>query len=347
MKSLILFLLLFTFICVPVSEILAQQVMLTPDSQVQDQEGKKITYDEFVQKMNTGQFNPVPVQDESGKHIGFRLAPRESSSAVGENSANRRRVQSKSTEIEGSEKLQFIYKDYLFAPVEFYNGETWTTKWMVFDTGTFIPVILLPEVAAEIGAIQKIKMGGVEVFNPQVGSYEFNDLVRNLNRYRERHPELFGDHEIAGIVGLPLLSNYLISIQAQTGEVTLRPMNSAQRTLYSKAPMAQAQYQSEQGNIWFPVTINGQKGFAHLDSGNPYFDVDSNIISKDQTMESFMVGETDLTEYLKMVEFRSDPLKSRYQGVGLDVISVFGNLAANPFVITIDPREQIIYFEKE
>ncbi len=345
MKSLILFLLLFTFLCMPFFQILAQQVMLTPDSHMEDQKGKKITYDEFVQQMNTGQFTPIPIKSENGEQIGFRLSSKNSSSAVGgKNTSNKILV--KSTEIEESEKLQFIYRDYLFAPVEFYNGETWTTKWMVFDTGTFIPMILLPEVAAEIGAVQKIKVGGIEVLEPRVGSYEFNDMLRKLDRYRERYPDLFGKNEIAGIMGFPVLSNYLISIHTQTGQVTLRPTNSAQRTLYSEPPIAQVQYTSEKGNIWFPVIINGKKGFAHLDTGNPYFDVDSNVVTKDQIIESYMVGETDLTEYLNVVEFRSDPLINRYQGVGLDVISAFGNLAAKPFLITIDPREQIIYFEK-
>jgi len=324
----------------------AQQVMVTPDSYVEEEDGNEITYQEFVKQINTGNFFPVSIKNECDEHVGFRLSPR-SSQSTDESRNTSKEIKLESTKIQGKENLQFIYRDYLFAPIEFYNGQTWITKWMVYDTGTFIPVVLLPEVAKEIGTVQKIKMGEIKVLEPPVGSYEFNDLLRSLNRYRDKYPDEFGEYEIAGIAGLPLLSNYLVSIQVRTGEVTLRPLDSEQRTLRSEAPIAQAQYKSEQGNIWFPVTINGKEGFAHLDTGNPYFDVYLDIIPTGiETIDSYLVGKTDVTKYLNDVELRHENMEPRYQGTGISVISAFGNLAAKPFVITIDPLRKKIYFEK-
>src|SRR6056297_3384862 len=206
-----------------------QQVMVTPESYVEDQHGIEITYDEFVAQMNTGQFIPLPLNNDDGEHIGFRLRPRNETTS--ENAgASTAEFNLQSSEIDDAVTLDFIYRDYLFAPVQFYNGQTWTTKWMIYDTGTFIPIILLPEVAAEIGPVQKIKIGNIEVNDPPVGSYEFNDLLRSLNRYKDQFPDEFGEFDIAGIAGLPVLSNYLTSIHAKTGQLTLRPIDSFQRT---------------------------------------------------------------------------------------------------------------------
>jgi hypothetical protein len=124
-------------------------------------------------------------------------------------------------------------------------------------------------------------------------------------------------------------------------------MDSEQRTFHSVHPIAQVRYTFEYGNIWFPVTINGKEGFAHLDTGNPYFDVDSGIISnEDDPIESIIFGGTDLADYFSDVEFRSEELAPSYQGTEIDLIATFGNRAAMPFVITIDPRDQMLYFEK-
>ena len=323
-----------------------QQVMVTPDSYLEDQHGTEITYDEFVAQMNTGQFIPLPLKNDEDEHIGFRLKPRNETSPENSGTLNPER-RLKSSEIDDAITLNFIYRDYLFAPVEFYNGQTWTTKWMVYDTGTFIPIILLPEVAAEIGGVQKIKIGDIEVNEPPVGSYEFNDLLRSLNRYKDQFPDEFGDFDVAGIAGLPILSNYLTSIHTIAGKIIIRPIDSEQRTLNSEKPIARVQYRSDQGNIWFPVTINGKEGIAHLDSGNPYFDVDSSVFSnKDDSIKSLMIGGTDVADYFNEVEFRKENMEPRYQGVGMDIIAAFGNLAAGPFVITIDPKEQMLYFEK-
>lgn len=325
-----------------------QQVMVTPDSYVENQSGEKITYDEFVAKMNTGQFIPMPLKNEDGEHIGFRLTPRNTETSkerAGGRSGNE--IKLESSEITDQQNLQFIYRDYLFAKFDFFNGESWTSKWMVFDTGTFIPIILLPEVAEEIGSVQKVKLDKIEVIAPPVGSYEFNDLIRNLNRYRDRYPDEFGDIEIAGIAGLPILSNYLFSIHAQTGRVSLRPIDSEQRTLNTAPPIARVEYRSDLGNIWFPVTINGREGLAHLDTGNPYFDVDSVVFSNSgESINSLTIGETDMISYFDDVEFRTENMAPRYPGTGIDIIAAFGNRAVGQFIITIDPREQVLYFEK-
>lgn len=341
LKKIFPFLIAIIFFGLPVFA--QQQVMVTPDTYVEDQTGNEITYEVFVEKMNTGQFFPLSLKDENGEHIGFQLSPKNESPS----DIPSQKLGLQSSKIDGAVSLNFIYRDHLFAQIEFYNGRTWTTKWMVYDTGTFIPVILLPEVAAKIGTVQKIRIGDIEVNEPPMGSFGSNDLLRNLKRYKDQFPDEFGEFEVAGIVGLPVFSNYLTSIHANTGKITLRPIDSEQRTLNADDPIARVPYRSDQGNIWFPVTVNGRDGYAHLDTGNPYFDVDSDVeFHDDDHIEYLMIGGTDLADYFNEMEFRSEDMEPRYQGVEIDVISAFGNRAAGPFIITIDPRDKMLYFEE-
>jgi len=323
----------------------SQQVMVTPDSYLEDQHGNEITYDQFIEKMNTGRFMPAPIYDEEGKVKGFRLSSHEEAPALDLSGMNRE-IKLESTEITESVSLDFIYRDYLFLPVEFFNGEEWISQWMVFDTGTFIPMILLPETAEKVGTVQKIKMGDIEILNPGIGSFEFNDLLRNLNRYRDNHPDLFGEREIAGIAGLPMLTNYLVSLEFKKGKITLRPIDSVQRTLYDKKSVTSVEYRSDLNNIWFPVTINGREGYAHLDTGNPYFDIDNRVIEDHHDFNSFKIDDREIGKYLDTDNLRIEDFAGRYGHVGLDVIAAFGNHAASEFVITIDPREKKLYFEQ-
>jgi len=45
-------------------------------------------------------------------------------------------------------------------------------------------------------------------------------------------------------------------------------------------------------------------------------------------------------------EYRSENMKPRYPGTGIDVIAAFGNRSNLPFIITINSIEQMLYFKK-
>lgn len=324
----------------------AQNVMVTPESYLENSEGNEITYQEFVKLMDTGLYRPMPIMDQDGKQIGFRLV------SIRDAKTNRQirttdQISVESTEIDQTETVRFIYRDYLFVLVEFLNGDSKLKKWMVFDTGTLIPLILLPEVAAEIGHVERVRLGNIEIVKPPIGSYEFNDLLRGLNRYREQYPDEFGEIEVGGIAGLPLISNYLTSLDLQSGSMILRPLESNRRSLKSVPPFASVSYQFAHGNIWFPVSVNGQQVIAHLDTGNPYLDLDSSLIDgQNGTVSSLLVDKVGLEKVYERSGYRSADFGNRYQSVSQDVRVVFGNQALKPFIITIDPQEQRLIFEK-
>lgn len=323
----------------------AQNVMVTPESYFENKNGEEITYQEFVKRMDSGKYMPLPIMDEDGNQIGFRLASNnEGNPDIQHEKTDQIRVES--TEINQTETVPFIYRDYLFVLVEFQNGDLRSKKWMVLDTGTLIPVILLPEVAAEVSPVDTVRFGNIEVFNPPIGSFEFNDLIRNLNRYRDRYPDEFGEFEIGGILGLPLISNYLTSLDLQAGSMILRPLDSHRRTFKAVPPYASVSYQLIQGNIWFSVSVNGQQVKAHLDTGNPYLDLDSSLIGEEEgVISSLLLNKIELSSIYEISEYRVTDFGHRYQSVPIDVRAVFGNHAIEPFIVTIDPQEQQIIFE--
>lgn len=320
-------------------------IMITTNSYLEDVNGKEIPYEAFMNKMNTGKFTLLPIYNKDEKVQGYKLSSREESSTRDLSGMNRV-IKLESTEITETVKVDFIYRDYIFVPVDFFNGEKWFSQWMLFDTGTFIPVILLPETAVEVGLLQKLKIGTIEVLKPGTGSFEFNEILRKLIRYPENYPDEFGGMEITGIAGLPLLANYIISLDMNQKKMSLRPLESEQRTLYDRKPVASVKYRSDLNNIWFPISINGQEGYAHLDTGNPYFDIESSVLSQNHELNSFKIGESEIGERFDKTQLRIEDFSGRYGQVGLPVISAFGNKAASSFVITIDPREQRLYFEE-
>ncbi len=326
-----------------------QQIMITPDSKLLDEHGAPIEYAEFMKRMETGAFMPRPVM-EDGEVVGYRLASRESRPAAGE----RGRAESKrinSSPIDGPVVIDTVSHHYLFAPIDVYNGVEWFQYYVIFDTGTFVPVILLPEFMKEVGKVEKVRVGGVEITGPPIGSFSMNDMIRDMNRFRTEAPEKFEDRTIAGIIGGSLFENYLVSIDSRSGRVTLRPLDSAQRTLNPDAPIASTTYRPDGRNIWFPVSINGAEGFAHYDTGNPNAMIMSAdvLASGDGAVRSFVVGGVDLAPTLGEIKPRGEEsFLNRYgnQADGMNLLVNLGNRATDNLIVTIDPRDKMLYFER-
>lgn len=327
-----------------------QQIMITPDSKLLDEHGEQIGYSDFMKKMETGAFMPQPVM-EDGKVVAYRLAPRPAG-AGGDDARRRMKVRRiNSSPIDGPVVIDTVSHHYLFAPIGVYNGEEWFHYYVIFDTGTFVPVILLPEFMEEIGKVEKVRVGGVEITGPPTGSYGMPDGIRNMNRFRTEAPEKFEDRTIAGIIGASLFENYLVSIDSRSGRVTLRPLDSAQRTLHPEAPIAATTYRTDARNIWFPVTINGVEGFAHYDTGNPNFMyIVENVLNKGAgAVQSFVVGDGDLAPEFGEIEPRAEKdLVPRYGDLAgeMNLLVNFGNRATDNLVVTIDPRDKMLYFER-
>lgn len=332
----------------PAGAVAQQQIMITPDSKLFDEHGEPIGYAEFMKRMESGAFMPRPVR-ENGEVVAYRLAPREA--GAGDMRRRSESMRINSSPIDGPVVIDTVSHHYLFAPIDVYNGEEWFHYYVIFDTGTFVPVILLPELMEEIGKVEKVRVGDVEITGPPIGSFSMNDLIRDMNRFRTEAPEKFEDRAIAGIIGGSLFENYLVSIDSRSGRVTLRPLDSAQRTLRPDAPIASTTYRPDGRNIWFPVLINGAEGFAHYDTGNPNAMIMSAdvLASGEGAVRSFVVGGVDLVPTFGEIKPRGEQgFLNRYgnQADGMNLLVNLGNRATDNLIVTIDPREKVLYFER-
>ncbi len=325
-----------------------QPIMITPDSTLLDQHGEAIEYKEFMERMETGEFLPQPVRGEDGSVIAYRLTAKP---AVEEAARRQEAMRIHSTAIDGPAVVEAVSHHYLFAPIDVFNGEEWSHFYAIFDTGTFVPVILLPEIMEELGKMEKVRIGGVEFENLPTGSFSMPDLIRDMNRFHGEAPEKFEDRRIAGIIGGSLFENYLVSIDSRSGRLILRPLDSAQRTLRSEAPIAATTYRADMRNIWFPVTINGVDGYAHYDTGNP----NRSIIAADALEEaggalrSFVVGGVNVARIMGEGEpIVEEDMRRRYGDLmeEIPVIANLGNRSTDDLIVTIDPRERKVYFER-
>jgi len=322
-------------------------VMIRDDSRLEDASGSPLTQAEFIKRMESGEYAVVPLTDDSGETLGYRLVPRDE--AADKPAANAR-PRIRSTEIEEPVSIDLIRHHYLFLPLDVHDGETWHHLLVVLDTGTFVPLILDP--ALELDDAPRVRVAGLEFSRLPVGRFEPFEMIRDMNRFRDERPDLFGDRRIAGIAGLSLLRNYLVSIDAASSRLVLRPLESERRPLLDAEPIASTEYLSNQDNIWLPATINGVKGFAHYDTGSPRTNVSPRVLeSSADGVESLIIGGTDLVEATRgrtgkpTLSAHSKDLGPAYSSVPLDVIAQLGCEGSDRWIMTVDPRDARVYFE--
>jgi len=325
-------------------------VMITEDSVLRDASGSDITHSEFFTLIDTGRYGTEPITDDSGKVIGYRLVNSGEAVAAGEaGRAAGTRIQS--TPINDATPIDLIRYHYLFLPIDLHDGETWREYLVVLDTGTFVPLILDPELP--VGEEQKARVGGVEFSSFPSGRFEPFDVIRDMNRFRQERPDLFGDRRIVGIAGISLFQNYLASIDAASSRLTLRPLDSERRTLHEIDPIVSVRYRPDMGNIWLPVNINGVSGFAHYDTGSPHTFVADEILERGEgRLESMVIAGVELANALHTNPDGDSPatqskdLGPAYESVPFDVIAQFGCDGSDRWIVTIDPRDTRVYFER-
>ena len=335
-----------------------QTVMITEQSRLEDASGSPLSREEFIERMESGRYRPIPLTDDSGKTIGYRLVPRDGGGRADADRGQRpapeaRRI--RSSRLDGPTTVEMIRHRYLFLPIDIHDGRAWHEHLVVLDTGTFVPLILDPQLG--IDRVERARIDGVEFTRPPTGRFEPFDIVRDMNRFRDERPELFGDRRIVGIAGVSLLSNYLVSIDAAASELTLRPLDSERRHLLDAEPVASVSYDTQSSNIWLPITINGVEGFAHYDTGSPYTHVLPRILElAGGRVEEAVVGSVDLAAApnapaaggpdAEAFPARPRDLGLAYQSVPLEVIAQLGTEGSDRWIITIDPRDNRLYFER-
>lgn len=325
-------------LCVFIANIFAQNVMITKNSQLENIDGQKIEYEKFMEMMETGKYQPKAIKDKEGKTLGYRLfVKKESSKKVETNVLSE-------IPIGKTVSLEIVYHKHILLPVKFNTPNGTEEAWLIFDTGTFLPIFVTPAFQKKISLSKSLNIGDIVVEDPAFGSYQFPEVIDNYNlRYTKEAAKQLRGKPIVGVIGFPMFSDYLISIDVKNQKLHFRNQKSANKMLANTEPFAEVKYRSDLNNIWFPVKINNQRGYAHLDTGYPQTWVEKTQVSG--KIKTFSVNEIEFIKKIKQVTFDLLEQKENYSSLKFSLVSNVGNDFLESFILTIDSKEKTLYFE--
>lgn len=323
-----------------------ERMMVTPDSHLEDVDGETLSYERFVELTRTGRFAPRPIRNDAGEVVGFRLTRK----STGGSSAGVPELTGPIRGLDGPVEVPMeVARGRLLVPATVHGPEGSKAVLFLFDTGTFAPVIWLPEIRDAVGTrdgrLDSVTVAGVTVEQPATGSYGSPDALREGGRRARDAADRFDDRPVAGIMGATIFREVVLSLDAARERLVLRPADRESRTLFEREPVAAADYRTEQHNVWIPVSVNGTEGFAHLDTGYTHTWVASTATDGRQ-VDSYRVGGTELLPHLSDAELRVEERGGRYGSVPLDVIANLGVDALADLVVTIDAQRERVYFER-
>lgn len=313
------------------------QSMITESSYLENENEKEISYITFVNKMNTGKYTTVPLYNAVKEVIGYRLKSLESVN----NFPNK--TTSSKIELGKVVELDVIYHKHILIPVTFNSEYKSEEAWLIFDTGTFIPIIITDEkFKVGLGKIESLKVNGFKISNPVTGSYGLPDVIQQYNDiYSNEIGVKLKGKKIVGIMGYQLLKDYLVSIDLSKGKIYLRNQLTIEKSI-SKNKTYKVNYRDDLQNIWLPVTINDVEGLAHLDTGYPYTWIEESLIINE--VDSFVIGGFDVFGQAD-IEYRITQQSQNYSHLPFPLIANIGNNLLNHFVLTIDSLNKQLLFE--
>ncbi|MDO1501913.1 hypothetical protein Q2T40_17400 [Winogradskyella maritima] len=313
------------------------QSMITENSYLENEDGKEISYAIFVTKMDSGRFTMIPLKDETKKVIGYRLEPLTSIKSVSKTTNNPK------IEIGEIMELDVIYHKHIFILVTFNSESESKAGWMIFDTGTFVPIIITNEkFKAKLGAVKSVEVNGFEIKNPRTGTYGFPEVIQQYHEtYTKEIGDFLGGKEIIGIMGYQLFKDYLVSIDLSKNKIYLRnPLTKEKSIITNKT--YKVNYRDDLQNIWLPVTINNKEGLAHLDTGYPFTWIEESIVKNE--VESFTIDGLDVFEKIDF-KYKMAQQSQNYANLKFPLIANIGNDFLSHFVLTIDSVNKQLLFE--
>jgi len=313
------------------------QTMITDSSYLEDEEGKEISYIDFVKKMDTGKYTMISLQNESKEVLGYRLKPLESIKNTSNKTTNSK------IEIGEIVELDVIYHNHILVPVTFNSESQPEEAWLLFDTGTFVPIIITDDnFKSKLGKIESVEINRFQIKNPITGSYGLPDVIRQYNDiYGSEIGDKLKRKKIVGIMGYQLLKDYLVSIDLKRGKIYLRNQHATDHSI-SKNVVFKTNYRDDLQNIWLPIKINGVEGFAHLDTGYPFTWVEQSLISNE--VDSFIIGGLDIFKEIN-IEYKMTQQSQSYSNLEFQLLANIGNNLLQNFVVTIDPLNKQLLFE--
>ncbi|MHA7056471.1 hypothetical protein ACWGOQ_0004585 [Aquimarina sp. M1] len=314
------------------------QSMITERSYLENENGKEITYEAFVSKMDSGKFTMIPLQNDAKEVIGYRLK-----SLVEIKDKLNKKIASTKIEIGEIVELNVIYHKHILIPVTFNSENESKEAWMIFDTGTFIPVIITNEsFKKELGRLESVELNGLKISNPITGTYGLPSVIQQYNdTYTNEIGDKLNGKKIVGIMGYQLLKDYLVSIDLGDGKIYLRNQLTKEKAILSNKYF-KVNYRDDIQNIWLPVKINNTEGFAHLDTGYPFTWVEESLIAK--KIDSFTISNFDVFKH-QYIDYKMTKQTNNYSNLPFQLIANIGNNLLKNFVVTIDSVNKQLFFE--
>jgi len=310
------------------------QVVIDKNSVYRDTSGHEIKQQEFIKRMNTGKFRISSVKNDKGIVIGYQLISRGVIKP------------SKFPNIPLGEEISIdiIYHGHILLPVTLKSKTASEDVWMVYDTGTATALVDTSGFELQHGKPERLYIGGLQIENPPGSSGALAKIIGGINeKYSKEIPEKLQGKKISGVIGLLMLNRYSISIDLKNRKIHLRNKDNVQRTLLPKPPISEVSYRNYVYNIWFPLTINNQRGYAHLDTGYPFTWVEKTKFNK--PISSYVVGRKDILEAVPFFDFKPLSQAKNYSGLPFTLIANMGNNLIENFILTIDSRDKKLFFE--
>jgi len=348
MKSIFLFLLL--IVCIQFS--LTAQMMINEGDYLEDEFSKPITYENFVEKMDSGKYTLVPITKEDQK--GYRLKKRTNESSNqnditdgGDTKMMKGNIPFRDIGLNEVIDVKLIHHNHLLVKVKLESNQLNTeTVWMIFDTGTYIPIIITDaELRESLGAIKSVYLNNFRIDSIANGSISGTDKINQMmGRYETDLGDKLEGYPIVGIMGFNLLSKLLVSIDIPHQRLVLRNIAKSEDKLETTKSIVSTTYKSAiSNNIWIPVMMNGVSGYAHLDTGYSYNWSEESIFQKDK-ITTFKINDIDLLKG-KNLDFKPLLQKENYRTIPFTLLANIGNEFLLEYVITIDAVNQKVFFE--
>ncbi len=174
---------------------------------------------------------------------------------------------------------------------------------------------------------------------PMVATEHFDESFKDMNQTRQ------GDDRVVGLLPYGLLAQYLFSLDYQNQKIYLRPLDASRRTFFDKKPIKEASYKGSD-DIYLPVTVNQKvNGYAILttESDSTYAETPGN-----EPVTSYRIGGFDFMKYDPGLKpsVSSIDMQGWVLPQGVTVVAWLENDFLRDFFVTVDPRNQKIYFEK-
>lgn len=327
------------------------QIGIRKDSHLEDTNGKKIDYQTFVSKMDTGKYSLVEAKNADGKAVGYRLVLKTDITMRPTNNYNTANMMmggsifpERSVGIDESITVELIHHNHLLVPLEFINKDEESKEgWVIFDTGTFAPLIITDDTfRTDLGQLKSVSLNDFKINLSVLGGFSNSEqLAKMADRYEKELGEALRGKPIVGMIGFSLLKSLSVTIDVANKKLKL---GSNDKTFKPKDDIEIVNYkEANNQNIWIPVEIDNQKGYVHLDTGYPYSWIEETYFK--ENIKSYKIGDYLLSESI-VKQFKPKSNQANYKNIPFKLLGNIGNDFLSQIVLTINSKKQTISIEQ-